>query len=498
MAEGLRFEVSAATAEGAKTDLLVLPMFEGPTLGPGGREIGVALGVDLVDTLRHNDIRGKPGDTFSLETLGNAASRSVLLVGVERGAGDGALGLREAAMRAGSAARPHARVATTLAQLGTDVERSASAIVEGFQLGAYRFDRHRTATAPARTKVVRVLVPTGSTTRARRGAVHGEIVGGATNWARDLTNAPAAESTPALLADEARSMAARLAMSCKVWTRGALERGGFGGILGVGAGSVNEPRLVELSYRGGGRSRPIAITGKGVTFDSGGLNVKRPSEMSWMRSDMAGAAAALATMRAVAELGLRVDVIAAIPLAENMSGSAAMRPGDVLRHRGGRTSEVVDTDSEGRLLLADALAYLSEKDPALILDSATLTDASGLGPDLWAVMGTDAELVREMLDAGAHAGEPGWEIPLWSRYRAALDSTVADVKNLGDHEFDSAMMAGLFLRDSVPDGIPWAHLDTGSSAWAEHPNGPWHEGATGAPTRAFIRFIEQRASRTGA
>lgn len=496
MAEGPRFEVSAGTASASRADLVVLPMFEGPTLGPGADEIGKGLGVDLVDTLRRHGIRGKAGDTFSLETLGTVASRSVLLVGVERGTADPGDGIRDAAMRAGSAARPHARVATTLPQLGTDVERTASAFVEGFLLGAYRFDRHRTSAEPSRTTVVRLLVPAGSTTPARRGVPHGTVVGDATNWARDLTNAPASESTPVMLADEARRMAKRLGIACKVWTTSALERGGFGGILGVGAGSANEPRMVELSYRGAGRSRPIAITGKGVTFDSGGLNVKRSSEMSWMRSDMAGAAAALATMRAIAELGVRENVIAAIPFAENMSGSAAMRPGDVLRHRGGRTSEVIDTDSEGRLLLADALAFLSEKKPAAILDSATLTDASGLGPDLWAVMGTDPGLVREILAAGEAAGEPGWEIPLWSRYREAIDSTVADVKNLGDHDLDSAMLAGLFLRDFVADGVPWAHLDTGSSAWAEHPNGPWLEGATGAPTRAFVRFIERRADRT--
>jgi leucyl aminopeptidase len=496
MAEGPRFEVSAAPARAASVDLLVLPMFEGPTLGPGADDIGDALGVDLVDTLGRNGVRGKPGDTFSLETLGRVASRSVLLVGVERGADDHATGIREAAMRAGSAARRHVRVATTLSQLGSDVERTANAIVEGFLLGAYRFDRHRTRAEPSRTNVVRLLVPAGATTQARRGAAHGRIVGDATNWARDLTNAPAAESTPAMLAEEARGMAKPLGLRCKVWARSALERGGFGGILGVGAGSANEPRMVELSYRGAERLRPVAITGKGVTFDSGGLNVKRPSEMSWMRSDMAGAAAALAAIRAIAELGVRANVVAAIPLAENMSGAAAMRPGDVLRHRGGRTSEVIDTDGEGRLLLADALAYLSERMPAAILDSATLTDASGLGPDLWAVMGTDPRLVGEVLAAGEQAGEPGWEIPLWSRYREAIDSTVADVKNLGDHDFDSAMLAGLFLRDFVADGVPWAHLDTGSSAWAEHPNGPWPEGATGAPTRAFVRFIEQRALRS--
>ena len=216
-----------------------------------------------------------------------------------------------------------------------------------------------------------------------------------------------------------------------------------------------------------------------------------------MRSDKAGGAAALATVRAVAELGLAANVVAAVPFAENMPGGRAIRPGDVVHHRGGRTSEVLDTDGEGRVMMADALAYLCEARPAVLLDSATLTDASGLGPDLWAAMGTDPTLVADMLSAGSEAGEPGWEIPLWTRYRTTIDSAVADVKNVGDHGVDSAMLAGLFLKDFVADDVPWVHLDTGSSAWAEHPSDVWPEGATGAPTRAFVRFIERRAAATG-
>jgi leucyl aminopeptidase len=165
----------------------------------------------------------------------------------------------------------------------------------------------------------------------------------------------------------------------------------------------------------------------------------------------------------------------------------------VVRHRGGKTSEVLDTDSEGRVLLADALAYLCEQAPSVILDSATLTDAAGLGLDLFAVMGDDAASVRGVIEAGVAAGDRGWEIPLWSRYRHLIDSEVADVKNTGSHDVDNSMMAGLFLQTFVDPAVPWVHLDIGSSAWAEYPADLWPEGATGSPTRAFIRFIEQRA-----
>jgi leucyl aminopeptidase len=497
--EPIRFEATTASAAEVEADLLVLPVFEGPKPGPGGAELGRALGADLVEVLRRNAIKGKAGDTLLVPGMG-AAARMILFVGTGPEASAGVNEVRQASTRAGAKAGPYGVVASTLPQLGPSPEASARAFVEGFLLGAYRFDRYRNVPADERprTRLVRALVAGRASAVARKGLQRGEVTGDATNWARDLVNTPAIDATPEALAEEARRMAAAAGLECRVWTKADLEKGGFGGVLGVGGGSAHGPRMVELAYAGGGRGRPIAITGKGVTFDSGGLNLKRrETEIGYMKSDMAGAAAAFATMRAVAAMQLRANVIAAVPLAENMPGGAATHPGDVLRHRGGRTSEVLDTDAEGRVLLADVLAYLSEKDPAVILDSATLTDAAGLGGDVWAVMSTDRALAGELLEAGAEAGEPGWELPLWTPYRKLIDSALADVKNVGDHGIDSSIMAGLFLRDFVGD-TPWLHLDTGSSAWAEHETDLWPEGATGSPTRAFVRFIERRAARSRA
>ena len=202
-----------------------------------------------------------------------------------------------------------------------------------------------------------------------------------------------------------------------------LRAGGFGGILGVGQGSKNEPRLVELSYRGGGEGPVIGMTGKGITFDSGGLSLKRDSEIEWMKSDMAGAAAIMAVLRGAAELALPVNIDAVLPFAENMPGGGAQRPGDVLIHRGGTSSEVRDTDSEGRLIIADALAYLAERDPVTLIDVATLTDAAGLGEDLWAVLGTDERQIGELIEAGARGGGP--------RLAAAAAARVPQVPRLG-------------------------------------------------------------------
>jgi len=215
--------------------------------------------------------------------------------------------------------------------------------------------------------------------------------------------------------------------------------------------------------------------------------------MEWMKADMGGAAAALATMRAVAQLGTKVNVIAAIPSSENLPGGSAIRPGDVLVHRSGKTSEVLNTDAEGRLILADALAYLAEKKPRVIIESATLTGAAmvALGTDIWAVMGNDQGLIDELLDAGRRSGEPGWQLPLWADYKRNIESTVADVKNTGPR-YGGAINAGLFLKEFVGD-VPWAHLDVAGTAFAETASEWWPKGATGSPARTFIRYIESQA-----
>ena len=486
------FRVSTSPPAGLRADLLVVPVMgggkEGPTL-----PAGVAAEPASPQVMARHGFTGDAGQTLMLP----GSERSVLLIGLgpagpaDVAGADGAV--RAAAMRAGLAARPFTSVATALPAQTTG---AAAAFAEGFLMGAYRFDGLKTSPEPRRTRNVTVCTDPPSKAAVRRGLDRGVAIGGAMNWARDLTNASPSTATPSFLAAAARAMAKTYGLTCKIWTRTALERGGFGGILAVGRGGANEPCMVELTYAGGrSGAKPIAVTGKGVTFDSGGLNLKQREEMSWMRSDMAGAAAALATLRAVAALGLKVNVIAAVPFAENIPGPSSYRPGDVVRHRGGITSEVLDTDAEGRVLLADALAYLCERKPAVILDSATLTDAAGMGAELWAGMGNDRAAVAELIAAGTEAGDPGWEIPLWQPYRHLLDSTAADVKNIGSHDVESAMIAGLFLQTFVDRAVPWVHVDSGSTAWAEYERDAWPEGATSSPARAFVRFIEARAGR---
>jgi leucyl aminopeptidase len=496
-----RFEVSSARPAEVEVDLLVLPFHKGRAPGPGVEEVERAMGVDLGRLLAEHRVEGKVGDTFLLPTLGRVRAGNLLLVGLGPREEAGPAEVRKAAMKAARSATRFASMATTLAQVGPPRE-AAHALAEGVVLGTYRFLRYKArpldeqGSEESRLRRVVALAGAAPPAELRAGLRRGEVYAEAANWARDLVNTPAIDATPAFLADEARAMARRAGLECRVWARARLARGGFGGILGVGAGSANEPRLVELAYRGGGDAPAIALTGKGVTFDSGGLSLKDAAGMEHMKMDMAGAAAVFACMRAVAELDLPVNVVAAVPAVENMPGGSAIRPGDVLRHRGGKTSEVVNTDAEGRLILADALAYLAERKPALLVDVATLTGAAmvALGTDISAVIGSDRELVEAILRAAREEGEPAWELPLWTEYRRHLESAVADVKNVGPR-WGGAINAALFLKEFVGD-LPWAHLDIAGTAFSEG-NDLWPKGATGAPARTLVRLIESRADRTG-
>jgi leucyl aminopeptidase len=495
-----KVEFRAASPSEQAADLSVVAAYEGPDPGPGAQELGKVLGVDIGQLLRDNRFRGKVGEAFTVPTLGRAAPASVLILGVGPKAEAGPDRLRRAVGKVAGRVAGFRRVSTTLAQAARGAADDAiQATVEGLLLGAYRFDRYKVHPveedgAVPRWETVTLLGTSRQDARAARRAIErGEIVAEATAWARDLVNTPAIDATPDFLAREARKMAKEVGLEAKVLGKAELERGGFGGILGVGRGSENPPRLIELRYRGGGTSDAVALTGKGVTFDSGGLSIKDAQQMEGMKADMAGAATMLAAMRAIARLKPKVNVIAAIPSAENLPGGSAIRPGDVLRHRGGKTSEVLNTDAEGRLILADALSYLAERKPRAIVDAATLTGACmiALGTEIWGVMGNDRRVIRDLIDAGESVGEPGWELPLWQPYRKQIDSTVADVKNIGNR-YGGAITAGLFLKEFVGD-IPWAHMDIAGTAFAESTGDYWPKGATGNPVRTLIRFVERQA-----
>ena len=499
------FDLSTESPAEVSADLLILPFYQGREPGPGVKAVQKSLGLDLMEALRDHQVTGRVGDAMAFPTFGKIPARSIMLVGLgPKDEADPGV-LRRAMLKVAARVAKFARVASTLHQATGDDSASLHAFAEGLVLGAYRFDRYKHQPIDERSKekdslkkAVALQSGRGDAKAAAEALRRGQVYAEAANWARDLVNMPAIDATPVFLAKEATAMAAKTGLQSKIWTKAQLQKSGFGGILGVGSGSINEPRLIELSYRGNGSERPIAITGKGITFDSGGLSLKQPEWMETMKDDMGGAAAALAAMRAIGQLKPKVNVIAAIPTAENMPGGSAIRPGDVLRHYGGKTSEVLNTDAEGRLVLADALAYLTEKKPTVIVDAATLTGAAmvALGQDVAAVIGSDQDLVDQLVQAGRDEGEPLWQLPLWDEYRRHIESTVADVKNVGNR-YGGAITAALFLKEFVGD-VPWAHLDVAGTAFSDRGNPYWPRGATGAPARTFIRFVEAQAERNGA
>lgn len=498
-----RFDFATTSPAQQSGDLLILPVFEGPEPGPGVRDAGKALGIDPAKLFRDNSFRGTLGEALTLPTLGTMSTGTVMLLGVGKKDEAGPDRIRRAIGKVAPRVARYRRVSTTLPRAGRgSFEDAVQAVVEGLLLGAYRFDRYKVRPIEEdgqsqRLERVTILATGGYDARkAGKAAERGRIFAEATAFTRDLVNTPALDATPEFLASEARKLARKHGLKVRIHSKADLERGGFGGILGVGRGSENPPRLIELSYEGGS-GRPVALTGKGITFDSGGLSIKDAKGMEWMKADMAGAAAVLGAMQAIGRLEPKVNVIAAIPTAENLPGGTAIRPGDVLTHRGGKTSEVLNTDAEGRLVLADALAYLAEKKPRSIVDSATLTGAAmvALGDEVYAVIGSDRELVADLLEAGRREGEPGWELPLWTDYRKHIESTVADVKNIGQR-WGGAITAALFLKEFVGD-IPWAHLDVAGTAFSERQTDYWPRGATGSPTRTLIRYVEAQAAGEG-
>ena len=491
-----KFTFSTQSPASVKADVIVLPVYEGPEPGPGVRDVK---GIDLLGLYRAAGYKGKRGESLVVPNTGidGLAASAVILAGVGKRSDASPDACRRAIGRVARQIARRPRVATTMAQIAPRAfEEAVQATTEGIVLGSYRFDRYKTSSdgdKPALKEVV-VLGGARSDARVAKAALErGQVIAESQSWARDLVNTPALDLPPAEIAREAQAMAKRVGLKSKVWTEAELKKGGFGGILGVGQGSSRPPRLIELSYDGGGRGAPIALTGKGIAFDSGGLSIKPSEGMEHMKMDMGGAASILGAMRAIALLKPRVTVIAAIPSSENMPSGSAIRPGDVLKHRGGTTSEVLNTDAEGRLVLADSLAFLAEKKPRVIIDTATLTGACmiALGTDIWGAMGNDRDLIRDVLAAGDAAGEPGWELPMYEPYRKLIDSDIADIKNIGKR-YGGAITAAMFLREFVGD-VPWVHLDIAGPAFAERAGDYWPKGATGSPVRALVGYVLSKA-----
>jgi len=497
----LKVTLARADAVAAKADLLAVPVFAGVELGPGAEEAVQRLAAPVVPLLEGRGFTGKVGEAVALPTLGRLPAATLLLVGVGERAKVDLEVLRRAAAAVVRQAGGARRAVTTLPQvLPADPAAAVRALTEGALLAAYRFDKYKKATANGAGRPSGLtglaLAAGGSGGREALGAAvaAGQARAAATNLARDLSNEPANAMHPDDLAAAARRLLGGKGVTVSVKDERALAREGFGGIVGVGQGADHPPRLVELRYRPRGASGKVVLVGKGITFDSGGLSLKPPDGMKTMKTDMSGAAAVLGTMSALADLDVKVAVTGYLATAENMPSGRATRPGDVLTMKNGKTVEVLNTDAEGRLVMADALAVGAAAKPDAIVDVATLTGACmiALGTRYAGLMGNDEALAAELLEAAGEAGEPAWRLPLPPEYHREIESDIADLKNVGDR-YGGALVAGLFLQEFV-DGRPWVHLDIAGPARSDSEDGYLGKGSTGAAVRTLLSWLERRSS----
>lgn len=471
-------------------DALVVGAYKSPDgfeLSPSATEVDGVLDGYLAEHLEDISFKGSPAEIATLTTGRQIGPKVVVVAGLGP-KGD----LKPATLRraAGAAARRLSErgvVATALHEQG---DRDAiGAVAEGFLLATYRYTDLKSEPQPV--KLQRVLLLGADDASVERGNVRAA----ATLLARDLINEPAATMTPETLARRAREVADISGIECHVTEPEALAARGLNGVLSVAKGSEVPPRFIELRYRPENAAGRVALVGKGVTFDSGGLSLKDGKNMETMKTDMSGAAAVIGVMSAVKKLGIKLEVDAYIPAVENMPSGKAMKPGDVIEHYGGKTAEVLNTDAEGRLILADALAVAAENKPDAIVDVATLTGSImvALGRDMTGLFCNDDDLAAEMRTASEAAGELMWRMPLHTEYRKQLDSEVADFKNVGTR-YGGSIVAALFLKEFVPDEIPWAHLDIAGPARSESDDDEGPKGGTGVATRTLLSWLEGRAS----
>jgi leucyl aminopeptidase len=487
--------VLTVAAAGHPTPLLAVALSQGDAALPVSLEpLDTQASGALRRLLASGDFRGKKDETALIHPDGPAAR--ILLVGMGKADQVTIHSVRRAAAVAAKRARTIGveRMSWILSDYGPiSATNAAQAAAEGLAQGAWVYSALKRPPEEPKPLLVEVeLLATADVEAAQAGHATGAAIGAGHQLARDLQVLPGNICTPALLAEQARLLADRHGMKVTILDRAALETEGMHALLAVGQGSAQESRFIALEYQGG-KGKPVVLIGKGVTFDTGGISIKPAPQMEDMKFDMSGAAAVLGTFEMLGRLKPKLNVIGLIPSAENMLSSTAYKPGDVVRSHFGKTIEVINTDAEGRLLLADALSYARRYDPACVVDAATLTGAVviGLGHVTSGVLGTDEDLIAELTTAGQRAHERVWELPLWDEYRDLIKSDIADVKNSGGRAAGT-ITAAWFLREFV-DGYPWAHVDIAGTAYTDREDPAQSKGPTGMGVRLFSEFLLARA-----
>jgi leucyl aminopeptidase len=487
-----KLSLTTTTADEATVDAVIIGTVQdgtgGVALAPGSERVDAAFGGTLAEILRTVGATGRQDEVVKIPSMGKIKAGLVVAAGLGSSDGDGPT--QEQVRRAsGVAARSLAgtrRAATTLSTV------DLQAAVEGTLLGAYRFTEYRSEKGDAPVERVDIEQPAAGAAKEHRATLKAATaIAEAVRTARDLINTPPNDLYPASFADRAAKLARDAGLEVEILDEKALRKGGYGGVLGVGMGSSRPPRIVRISYRGTRPKAKVALVGKGITFDTGGISIKPAATMDEMTSDMSGAAAVVAVMALAAKLKYPLELTATVPMAENMPSGSAYRPGDVLTMYGGKTVEVLNTDAEGRLILADAIVRACEDGPDYLIDIATLTGAQmvALGRRTPGIMGT--EEFRDRTAAAARAtGEGGWPMPLPDELRGDLDSKLADLANVTGHRWGGMLAAGIFLREFVAADVAWAHIDIAGPAFNNA--APWGytaKGGTGVPVRTVAALL---------
>jgi len=495
----MEFKIKRGDLLRQKTACLVVGAFEGRLKTPALRELDAAFGGRLMRSIRTKEFSGADGELLLLHAEVGVPCERLLVVGLGREK-DFTLNRLRRVTSAATRFLIERKTATFLLALsqvtvkGSSFAQRLQAVGEGVLLADYRFDQYLDEKKRSRTialGTIEVWIDADeSRNEADAALTSAQAVCAGVCFARDLVNQPGNCKSPQYLAQQAVEMAEREGLRATLLKKSELETEGFGGVLGVAQGSSREPVMIVLEYRGDTEgARPIALVGKGVVFDSGGISLKPSEKMDEMKMDMGGAAAVLGSLLAAARLQLPVNLVGIVPAVENMPSGTAIRPGDILTLLSGKTVEVLNTDAEGRLILADALTYAKRYEPRVMIDFATLTGACivALGHQASAVLGQHDGLIRQLIKAGERSGERLWQLPLWEDYATMLKSDFADLKNIGGRAAGT-ITAAAFLQHFAGEQ-PWAHIDIAGTAWEEKgaPGSP--RGGTGVGVRMLIEYL---------
>ncbi len=467
-------------------------------------ELDAISGGIVKSVIDSEELKGKEGDTVYVHLSGDGDSikaRRLLLIGVgERDS----YKLPQIAQLAGTAARflrgKNVKSVAVMPRADGDVERIASASIEGAITGLFELDKYRTADKEERQIDRFVVLQDGADDAAlARGSERGRIIGESVNFTRDMANEPGGYLTPTDMADRARGVAEEFGLNIEVLDEARMEQEGMGALLSVSRGSEEPAKLIVLKYvpRDGGNQSPddlLAFVGKGITFDSGGISLKPGENMELMKYDMSGGAAVLGAMRAIAQLKPSIPVLGLVPASENLPSGRATKPGDVVRAMSGKTIEIINTDAEGRLILSDAICYAKKLGAKRIVDMATLTGAVSiaLGDVNAAILGTDQPLIDEVIAAGREVGDRYWQLPLDKEYSKQIKSEIADIKNIGGRKAGT-ITAAAFLKEFA-DGVAWAHLDIAGTAWGDEAKPFRSKGPTGMAVRTLINMVDRASA----